>query len=199
MTTSLGNILLAFASLGAGLVYTAVGAGSAPVSATVLVAIGLASMAWAILVLVRDRVPAQRTSLTASIGAILAWVALAGLSSIFPEAVGGLPLVPLLASTVMLLYVAIVLAVRFRASQAAATAETGAAAATADGDTTSSAAPASTAQTTTRRTPAGRFLVGVAAGGFIVAALTTPALALTNAGEHAVPHGTHGFSQHAGH
>lgn len=179
MTTSLGNILLAFASLGAGLVYTAVGAGSAPVSATVLVAIGLSSMAWAILVLVRDRVPAPRTSFTASIGAILAWVALAGLSSIFPEAVGGLPLVPLLASTAMLLYVSIVLAVRFRAAQAATT--------------TTTTTPA------TRRTPAGRFLVGVAAGGFIVAALTTPALALTNAGEHAVPHGTHGFSQHAGH
>ncbi|MGG7510404.1 hypothetical protein [Plantibacter sp. YIM 135249] len=197
MTTSLGNILLAFASLGAGLVYTAVGAGSAPVSATVLVAIGLASMAWAILVLVRDRVPAPRTSLTASIAAILAWVALAGLSSIFPEAVGGLPLVPLLASTVMLLYVSIVLAVRFRATQAAAATTTATTTATATVDATVAEPPSE--PTTTRRTPAGRFLVGVAAGGFIVAALTTPALALTNAGEHAVPHGTHGFSQHAGH
>jgi hypothetical protein len=197
MTTSLGNILLAFASLGAGLVYTAVGAGSAPVSAIVLVAIGLASMAWAILVLVRDRVPAPRTSLTASIAAILAWVALAGLSSIFPEAVGGLPLVPLVASTAMLLYVSIVLAVRFRATQAAAATTTATATATATVDATAAEPPS--APTTTRRTPAGRFLVGVAAGGFIVAALTTPALALTNAGEHAVPHGTHGFSQHAGH
>lgn len=195
MTTSLGNILLAFASLGAGLVYTAVGAGSAPVSATVLVAIGLASMAWAILVLVRDRVPAPRTSLTASIAAILAWVALAGLSSIFPEAVGGLPLVPLLASTVMLLYVSIVLAVRFRASQSVSA--TASAPATAGPDETTAEPPS--APTAARRTPAGRFLIGVAAGGFIVAALTTPALALTNAGEHAVPHGTHGFSQHAGH
>ncbi|MFZ4896241.1 hypothetical protein ACL9RL_17500 [Plantibacter sp. Mn2098] len=186
--TSLGNVLLAFAALGAGLVYTAVGAGSAPVSAVVLVAIGLLAMVWAVLVLARDRVPASRVSLGAAVGAILAWVVLAALGGIVPEAVGGLPLVPLLASSVMLLYVAIVLAIRFRAEQQQS----------AQTDASDHRHPEVT-RSPARGTSAGRFLLGVTAGGFIVAALTTPALALTNAGEHAVPHGTHGFSEHARH
>ena len=38
-----------------------------------------------------------------------------------------------------------------------------------------------------------RYLLGLAAGALVVAALTTPALAATEAGEYAVPHGT-GFN-----
>lgn len=37
----------------------------------------------------------------------------------------------------------------------------------------------------------GRYLLGLSAGALVVAALTTPALAATEAGDAAVPHGTH--------
>jgi hypothetical protein len=45
-------------------------------------------------------------------------------------------------------------------------------------------------------TPGGwRFLTGLVVGGFLLSALTTPALAATQVGSQAVPHGTHGGTE----
>lgn len=41
--------------------------------------------------------------------------------------------------------------------------------------------------------PAGRQAAALAVGALLVATLTVPGLAATNAGEHAVPHGSHGL------
>ncbi|MDQ1555082.1 MAG: hypothetical protein QOI02_84, partial [Actinomycetota bacterium] len=45
-----------------------------------------------------------------------------------------------------------------------------------------------------RAPSAARYLAGLAVGAAVVAALTTPALASTEAGRFAVPHGTHGLT-----
>jgi hypothetical protein len=40
---------------------------------------------------------------------------------------------------------------------------------------------------------AGRYVLGLVFGALLVSGMVTPALAATNAGQYAVPHGSHGF------
>lgn len=173
--TSLGNSLLALAAIGSGLVLLAAGAGSSILGAVPLVGLGAGSLVWAVIVLVRDHVPGLRASFAATVGAIIVWVALQGLASVGLTTVP--PLVPMLSSTLMLLVIAAVLAVRLRRV-------------TVDEDETPGSGDRRPADPS--RPHAGRYVLSLFAGAVVVAALTTPALALTAAGEFAVPHGTHG-------
>lgn len=168
-TTSIGNSLLALAAIGGGLILVATGAGSSPVGAVPLLGLGAASLTWAVVLLVRDRVPGLRASFASAVGAVIVWVALAALSAIGATTVP--PLLPMVTSTLLLLAIAGVLAVRLR---------------------NDASPPVDAARTTSRRPSAGRYVLTLFAGAAVVAALTTPALAQTHAGAFAVPHGSHG-------
>jgi hypothetical protein len=176
-TTSISNSLLAMCALGAGLVLIATGAGSSPVGAIPLVTLGVAALLWSVVVLVRDRVPGLRASFAGAVGAVVVWVGLYGLASLGVTTVP--PFLPTLSST--LLVVAGVLARRLRRVTLASTAP----------DELELDALVTRASRRPRREPStGRYVLTLLAGAAVVAAITTPALAQTNAGAFAVPHGS---------
>jgi hypothetical protein len=118
------------------------------------------------------------------VGTVVVWVALYGLASV--GVTSAPPLLPTLSSTVLLLVVAGVLAARLRRVTLASTAP----------EELQLDALVTRASRRSRRVPStGRYVLSLLAGAAVVAALTTPALAQTNAGDFAVPHG----SLHSGH
>lgn len=183
-TTSISNSLLAMSALGTGLVLIATGAGSSPVGAVPLVALGVGALLWAVVVLVRDRVPGLRASFVGAVGTVVVWVALYGLASQGVTTVP--PLLPTLSSTVLLLVVAAVLARRLRTLTLEETAPE---------ELELDALVTPRSRRPHRAPSAGRYVLTLLAGAAVVAALTTPALAQTQAGAFAVPHG----SLHSGH
>jgi uncharacterized membrane protein len=111
-------------------------------------------------------------ALGAALGPVAVWVAAMSLHSGFGLAADAvaLPLFPMLIASVFSLFVAGSLAVLRRRAAA--------------GENSASAA--------VEADPQGwRFLTGLILAGFLVSGLTTPALAATDAGTHAVPHGSH--------
>jgi hypothetical protein len=173
-TTSIANSLLAMAALGAGLVLVATGAGSSPVGAVPLVVLGVGALLWAVVVLVRDRVPGLRASFVGAVGTVVVWVTLYGLASVGVTTVP--PFLPTLSSTV-----AGVLARRLRRLTLASTAPE---------ELELDELVAHRSRRPRRAPSTARYVLTLLAGAAVVAALTTPALAQTRAGEFAVPHGS---------
>lgn len=167
---------LAMAAVGAGLIHMALGAGAPLPLAVPLVAIAAAELTWGVVAVMRDRMPLPTAALVGALAPVAGWallIAAAGVAG-SPGLLAPLPFLPMAAATVMGLFVAVVLAVDHRRhTRTAAKAD----------DTASAGAPST-----------GRYLMGVLVGAVLVSGLTTPALAGTSAGEHAVPHG-----EHAGH
>lgn len=168
--TATTRIWFAFASLGAGMVHLAVAAG-APLAVMIpLAGFGIAELGWGAAVLIRGRLLAPRAVLGAALVPVLFWGALAtvgsGLGPIFV-----LPLFPMAVASLLDLALAVALAVAGRVR-----------AATAGG----------------RRTDAAgqgwRFVAVLSVAGALFSGLVTPALAATEAGQHAVPHGSHSVS-----
>ena len=165
----------AFAALGAGLVLIAVGAGAVGVptwgiaAAAALVGSGIAALGWAVAALRAGRVPAPGAALSAALVLIAASGALIA-SGAAPAA--GIAVLPLLAADLFVLVVAVGAAGAVRSRQADA---------------------AGRRVGSPRRSSA----IGMVIGAALVAALATPALAATEAGEVAVPHGElHGGTGH---
>ncbi|WP_419817864.1 hypothetical protein [Glaciibacter flavus] len=157
----------ALAALGAGLVHLAVAASAPVVLTVVLVALGIAEIGWALTVLRAGRVMAVRSTLAVAASSSAVWVAIAftlGATGIADPA-DSVPLLPLAAATLFTFYIAVEMA-RVTRSGKTATAATG---------------------------TGGRLIVGLVIGAAIVAAVATPALAATDAGKLAHPHGEHGF------
>lgn len=165
------------AALGAGLVLTAVGAGAltdaggavdgaggtrvgGAVTGAVLAGCGLAALGWAAFALRAGRVPASRATLAASLAVLAVSGALLATGWASSFRVAVLPL---LAADVLVVVVALGSASELRRGR---------------GRRRSPGAAAD-------RTP----LVGLAVGATLVAALASPALAGTAAGDLAVPHG----------
>lgn len=165
------------AALGAGLVLTAAGAGAltgadgavdgaggtrvgGAVTGAVLAGCGLAALGWAAFALHAGRLPAPRATLAASLGVL---AASGGLLATGAASSVGLTVLPLLAADALVLVVALGSAggVRRRDRRRR------------PGDAASERNP----------------LLGLVVGAVLVAALATPALAGTAAGELAVPHG----------
>jgi hypothetical protein len=170
------------AALGAGLVHLAVAASAPPLLAVVLAAFGMAEIAWSIAVLRAERLVVPRLALVGAAASSALWASIAfALGAVgIGEPATSIPLPPLAAATVFSLIVAIVCARLLR---------------TTDGAPASSAGgthPASDA------TGAWRFLAALASAAVLVGALATPALAATEAGQQAVPHGEHGFGFESG-
>lgn len=166
------RIWFAFASLGAGMVHLAVAAG-APLPVTIILAgFGIAELGWGVGVLVRGRLLAARAALGAALVPVLSWGALATVGSGWgPVAGDALPLFPMAVASLFDLVVAGALAVRSRRDPASVARDPGQA--------------------------AGRqgwgFIGVLALAGALFSGLVTPALAATEAGSHAVPHGSHSF------
>lgn len=152
---------------GAGLIHLAIAAGSTPGWAVLLGAMGAIELAWGVYALRAGRM----TRPAAVLGGALAAIALSVVTGIFGSFAG----VPLGAACLLLLVIAFAGGAVLRAD--------------------ARRAPRRTNYESVQRP--GRTLIGLLAGASLVAGLTTPALAMTSAGEQAVPHGT--MVGHSGH
>ena len=227
---------LALAALGAALIHLAVGAGSSPASMVALLVIGAAELAWAVAVLRSDRLPTPAWAVVGALVPVAGWALLVSAAVVLaaPGITSGIPALPMLAATLLDLTIAAVVGRHLRSraeSEAEATctavesrlpadiALVGSGAAlpavspaasgggsSADLPAASASAAAPDAAPAEPEATGRRYLVGVLVGAFVVAGLVTPALSLTNAGEHAVPHGQHGSidltglqGEHSGH
>lgn len=156
-------------ALGAGLVLAALAAGAGGAPQVVLAGLGVAALGWGVLSLRAGRPVAPRAVLGMSVAALLTGGAAVGGGAMAD--VAGLPLA---AASVFIAVVALSAALAVRARRAAPV------------GVEEPAEPAS-------RDPRARgTLVGLMIGALLVSALATPALAATEAGELAVPHGEHG-------
>lgn len=164
-----------FAALGAGIVLIAVGAGAmgAPTwgiaAAAALVGGGLAALVWAVAALRTGRMPVPGVALSAALGLVAASGVVLASGAASAASISALPL---LAADVFALVVAIGAAATLRSRRADAA-----------GGRRDRAEAARSA-----RRPAVA-VIGMLVGATLVAALATPALAGTRAGEQAVPHG----------
>ena len=153
---------VAFAAIGVGLIHLALVIGAPPGLGIVLVVLGLTEFGWGVLTFARDSVPAPRAALVVAIVPVLGWALLLAVATAAqnPAIAEALPLLPLCVATVFELFIAVVLAVLARRADA-------------------------------QPPPPGlaRYVLGLAAGALVVAALTTPALAATEAGRLTVPAG----------
>ncbi|CAQ03127.1 hypothetical protein ACR8AL_03170 [Clavibacter sepedonicus] len=210
---------LALAALGAALIHLAVGAGSPPAAMVALLLIGLAEGAWAVAALRSDRLPVPGWAALGALVPVAGWALLVTAAVVMsaPGITSDLPVIPMLAATLLDLVVAAVVGRHLRShAESEALAVCTAVEATFPADAAlvgsgaplpspaapaapvSAALPASAAGTPSTATAeadpertGGRYLAGVLVGAFVVAGLVTPALSLTRAGEFAVPHGQH--------
>jgi hypothetical protein len=166
---------LAFAALGAGLIHLALVLRAPAPIAVALVGLAVAELVWAIAALRGDDAPVPRLAMLVGSASAAGWAMLIVVDA---SAVSGLAMG---IATLFDVGVAVALAARSRrAADRRADAARPAAVGTAGDATSETALPPR----------AGRFVLGIGAGALVVGALTTPALAASEAGEHAQPHGT---------
>ncbi|TFB70947.1 hypothetical protein [Cryobacterium sp. Hz9] len=161
---------LGFAALGAALIHLAVGVTAPFLLSVLLVGFGIAELSWGIATLASGRVIAPRVVVGAALIPVFIWGAIAALGSGLgvPSAQTGLPWYPMTMASLFNIYVAATVALAMRRASSGNPPSVGAA------------------------SPGGwRFLTGLVVGGFLLSALTTPALAATDVGSLAVPHGSH--------
>ena len=151
---------LGFVALGAGLVHLALVIGSPLAVGIPLVLIGAAEFAWGVFAFTAPALPLPRVARVVALVPILGWAAVLVLGGI--GAIGGLRVLPMLVASLLDLAIAIGITWILRRDPA------------------------------TPPVPLrpGRYLLSLGAGALVVATLTTPALAATEAGEVAIPHGT---------
>lgn len=164
------RLWLAFSALGAGLIHLAVGAGAPFPLSVLLVGFGVAELGWGAATLYAGRVVLQRVALGATLVPVAVWATTATLGSGLgvTAASTGLPIFPMFVASLFNVFLGVSLAVMARRHSNPAT-------------TGSAEAPAS----------GWKFMTALILGGLIVSGLTTPALAATNAGLYATPHGSH--------
>ncbi|WP_146069912.1 hypothetical protein [Cryobacterium sp. M15] len=172
------RIWMGFAALGAALVHLAVGVTAPFPLSVLLVGFGIAELGWGIAALARDRIIVPRIIVGAALIPVFIWGATAALGSGLgvTSAQTGLPLYPMAVASLLNIFLAATVAIAQRHASNKVTAPVGAA-------LHGTAAP-----------NGWRFLTGVVVGGFLLSALTTPALAATEIGSHALPHGSHGVT-----
>jgi hypothetical protein len=156
---------LAFAAIGTGLIHVALVIGSPVALGLVLAAFGLTEFGWGVLTFARERVIAARIALVVALIPVAAWTLLLVTSSVSeaPGLAASLGFLPLAVSSLFELFAIAVLGVHLRTKRH------------------SDAAPAFPS--------VARYLIGLGLGALVVAGLTTPALAATDAGLFAQPHG----------
>ena len=174
--TPISRLWLCCAAIGAGTIHLAVGA-SAPVLLMItLVGLGAAELGWGAAMLIRGRALAPGAALFGALIPVFVWGAVATLGSGLgvPAAATGLPIQPMATATLFDLFLAGFLAITLR--RAAGTTSI-----------------ASSTEPVPNSAGGWRFLGALTLAALVVSGLTTPALAATDAGAHAVPHGSHGL------
>jgi hypothetical protein len=192
--SSAGRAWPPLAALGAGLIHLAVAASAPAVLAVLLAGLGIAEVAWGIAVLRAGHPVLLRLALVASSASSALWVAV-GFSLVAVGAAApavSVPLLPLLAASVFTLSVAVICARMLRRADAVATVTAS------TGSTPSAlASPRGPGAAGTASAAGGsggwRFVGAFAASAALVSAIATPALAATEAGQYAHPHGEHGI------
>ena len=161
---------LGFAAIGTGLIHLAMVVSSPLPVAIVLVGLGVTEFGWGVLTFAKDRLIGASAARIFAIGPVIVWSMLVVAATLFDTAwlASFLPLIPMAIATVFQLFAVAVLSLHLRPSRG-----------------TDAAAPAPALPS------AGRYLLALTVGGILVGALTTPALAATEAGKHAQPHGEH--------
>ncbi|WP_394768871.1 hypothetical protein [Lacisediminihabitans sp.] len=167
-TTLITRSWLAFAAVGAGIIHLALVIGSPLVFGALLLALGLAEIAWGVAILVKDRMVVPRVAQAGAIAPLMLWALLVVAATLLgtPAVAAPLRFLPMAIAAVFEIFIGAVLSVKFRRL----------------------AQPDRQAST---RAPASavRYLSAVLAAGILVGALTTPALAATQAGTVALEHG----------
>jgi hypothetical protein len=177
-----------FIALGAGLLHFALVIGSPLPVALVLLLVGAAEFVWGVFTFVRPTPPLPQLARSGAFVPVVGWALLlvvAGADS-FGPLTSSSELFPMLVASFFDLLIAGGLTAMLRR------AATRRAAQIAAGPDVASA-PAPTPESPSH---AGRYLVGVILGALVIAAITTPALAATEAGQAAQPHdhSTYDFS-----
>lgn len=181
MTISITRAWLAFAAIGAGMIHLALVVSSPLPLAAAPALLGAAELGWGVAVLARDSLPAPRIALGAAAAGSLGSVAFATLipsaatatTGADPAASTEIGALPLALAAVLdgVLAALIAVAVVVERRRAA-----------------SPRRPRVAASTGWRTA---RSVLAIAAGALVVGAVTTPALAATEAGRQAQPHGAH--------
>ena len=172
---------LAFAAIGTALIHLALVVSSPLAVGIVLAIIGLAELVWGVAMMASGRLLLPRVALAGAVVPIILWSAVL-LVAVESDAtvVSSLRFLPLSLAAVLEIFVAGAIAIHIRRSFVA--------------DSSRDASDARPADVATNP-PAGRYLLGLLVGSIAVASLTTPALAATQAGDYAVPHGEHSVFQ----
>ncbi len=149
---------LAFAAIGTGLIHFALVIGSPLALGLVLAALGLTEFGWGVLTFAREKLVAPRVALVVALVPVIAWTLLLVTSSVgeAPQIAASFGFLPLAVASLFELFAVAILGVHLRRHR--------------DTD----AAP--------KFPSVVRYLLGLAVGAFVVAGLTTPALAATEAG-----------------
>ena len=145
---------LAFAAIGAALIHFALVIGAPVPFAVGLALLGIVELLWGVACLSRDRLVLPRVARAVAVVPALLWALLLVVSAALaaPDLAAPLAFVPMATATVFELAIAVVISLRLRRPK--------------------TGRPRSGAQT----------LAGIVAGALVVAALTAPALAFTQAG-----------------
>jgi hypothetical protein len=167
--TAVARAWLGFFALGAGLIHLALVIGSPLVVGIPLLIVGIAEFAWGVFAFTSPDVPFARVARVAALVPILGWVALI----VFAGAAGipGVRVLPMLVASLLDLAVAVTITTLLRRDPARPP----------------------------RALRSGAYLAALGAGALVVAAITTPALAATEAGDFAHPHGEQEFELPDGH
>ena len=170
---------LGFAAIGAALIHLAVGVTAPFPLSVLLLGFGSAELGWGIATLATGKILVPRVTVGAAIIAVLSL----GVTAVLGSGVGAssgqtsLPPYPLAVASLFNFFLAVTVAVGLRPWRNRLSVR--------------SATAVRTFPDTAN--PGGwRFLTGLIVGAFLLSALTTPALAATEVGSRAVPHGSHG-------
>ncbi len=167
---------LAFAAIGTGLIHLALVISSPLPIALLLGALGAAELVWGVMAFMRDSVAVPRVVLWVAIVPVIGWALIVVAAILLEDTAlaASLPVLPLAVASLFELFIFSIVSFDRRRS------------------------PEDRASTA--RTPnAAAYLGAVIAGALAVSMLTTPALAATEAGRFAQPHGEHSGEQSAEH
>ena len=161
---------LGFAAIGTGLIHLALVVSSPLPAAIILVGLGVTELGWGVLAFAKNSLIGASAARIIARGPMIVWSVLVVAAILFDAAwlASFLPLIPMAIATVFELFAVAVLSLHLRPSRRSA-----------------AGAPAPPLPSV------GRYLLAVTVGGILVGALTTPALAATEAGKYAQPHGEH--------
>ncbi|MGV8912147.1 MAG: hypothetical protein ACOH14_05960 [Rhodoglobus sp.] len=162
---------IAFAAVGTGLIHVALVIGSPLALAIPLGLLGIVEFGWGVFAFTRDRLPTPRAAMVVAVAPLIVWgLLIAAASTLGVAALATVfDVVPWGIAAIFQLFVAGALARGLRRER--------------EGKRTAPSAPG-----------AARYLTALMVGALAVSALTTPALAATEAGIYAQPHGEHDSS-----